>query len=79
MGIDDFYDMKSVDIKKAIGLIDSLTTLDDSQKERFSNIIKKILADFTKEYVSEKAKDYSERAKGYFEKIKFELPKNRIE
>ncbi|MFR5874928.1 MAG: Mbeg1-like protein [Eubacterium sp.] len=74
MGIDDFYDFKSVDVKKAIGLIDSLATLDDNQKERFKAILKKVFSDFTREYFSGKARDYSERAKDYLEKFKMELP-----
>lgn len=70
MGIDDFYDLKTVEIQKATGLIDSLSNLDESQKERFKQIIKKASSDFAKEYFSAKAKDYSERAKGYIGKFK---------
>lgn len=77
MGIDDFYDMKAVDVKKAIGLIDSLAMLDDEQKERFKAIIKKVLSDFTREFVSEKARDYSERARDYLDKFRIELPNKK--
>lgn len=66
MGIDDFYDLKTVDIQKATGLIDSVSNLDEKQKERFKLIIRKASSDFAKEYFSAKAKDYSDRAKGYF-------------
>lgn len=77
MGIDDFYDMKALDIKKAIGLIDTVSALDDNQKERFKTILKKVFTDFTRLFVSGKARDYSERAKGYFDKFKIELPNKK--
>jgi hypothetical protein len=77
MGVDDFYDMKSIDIKKAIGLIDSVATLDDEHKERFKGILKKIISDFTKEFVSTKAKDYSQHAKDILEKFKIDMPRNQ--
>ena len=65
MGIDDFYDLRTADIHRAIGLIDSLTNLDEAQKERFKMIIKKASSDFAKEFFSSKAKI----AKGYFDKF----------
>lgn len=77
MGIEDFYDLKSVDIKNALGLIDSLSSLDEMQKERFKLIIKRASADFAKEYFSGKARGYSKRAKQYFEQLKTELPKQQ--
>ena len=58
MGIEDFYDTKEIDIKKAFSLIDSITTLDDKQKSKFKQILKKIIADFTKEYLSQKTQPY---------------------
>jgi hypothetical protein len=58
MGIVDFYDTKEIDIKKALGLIDSVTTLDDEQKSKFKQILKKVIADFTKEYLSQKTQVY---------------------
>lgn len=70
MGIDDFYDLKTLEIQKATGLIDTLTNIDEAQKERFKQIIKKISSDFAKEYFSAMAKDYSDKAKGYFGKFK---------
>lgn len=69
LGIDDFYDMKDVDLRHVFILIDSLTTLDEAQKERFKQILKKASADFAKEYFGNKAKSYTDKAKGYFEKI----------
>lgn len=79
MGIDDFYDLKTSEIQKITGLIDSLTTLDEAQKERFKLIIKKVLSDFAKDFFTAKAKDYSTKAKDYFEKIKsrFEVEENK--
>lgn len=58
MGIEDFYDTREFDVKKGLGLIDSLTTLDEEQKEKFKHIIKKAFADFTKEYFNEKTQPY---------------------
>lgn len=58
MGIEDFYDTKEFDIKKALGLIDSITTLDDEHKTKFKQILKKVIADFTKEYISQKTQTY---------------------
>lgn len=55
IGIDDFYDIKTIDIKKCISLIDNFSKLDEKQKDRFKQIIKKASADFAKEYISEKA------------------------
>ena len=50
IGIEDFYDIKELDIIKVFGLIDSITTLDDEHKTKFKQILKKVIADFTKEY-----------------------------
>ena len=57
MGIEDFYDIRKLDIRRATGLIDSLSTLDDEHKERFKTILKKVSSDFAKEFFSEKAKN----------------------
>ncbi len=75
MGVEDFYDLKAVDIKNAINLIDTLSDVDDEQKIRFKSVLKRLSADFTKEFLTEKAKDYSKVAKQYFEQIKSDLPK----
>lgn len=61
-GIDDFYDLKEHDIRKALTLIDSVGNLDEEQKEKFKRIIKKVLADFTKEYFAERRKSAAEGA-----------------
>ncbi len=63
MGIDDFYDLQTKDFKKAFALIDSISELDNEKKERFKLIIKKTISDFTKEYLSIKAKEYIDRYK----------------
>lgn len=73
MSVEDFYDLKNFDLKNAFGLIDSLSNLDDAQKERFKLIIKRASADFAKEFISGKARGYSKRAKQYFEQLKEEL------
>jgi hypothetical protein len=56
LGIKDFYDLRGFDIKKAIMLINSLSTLNEEQKERFNKVIKIVATDFAKEYIAAKAK-----------------------
>lgn len=56
MGVEDFYDLKKFDIKKAISLIDTITTVSDEQKERFKTILKKASSDFAKAFVTDKTK-----------------------
>lgn len=65
MGIEDFYDIKEIDIKKVFSLIDSFGNIEEKQKEKFKQIFKKVSADFAKEYFSEKAQKYFDR----FEKL----------
>ncbi|MGN1421566.1 MAG: Mbeg1-like protein [Eubacterium sp.] len=65
MEIEDFYDIKEIDIRKAFSLIDSFSKIEESQKEKFKQILKKVSADFAKDYFSEKAQKYFER----FEKL----------
>lgn len=60
-GIDDFYDIKNVDIKRIFMLIDSLSILDEKQKERFKSILKKASGDFIKEYFSMRKNEYIEK------------------
>lgn len=73
IGLDDFYDMKAIDFQKAIELIDTITNIDEAQKERLKQILKKLSTEFAKEYFSSMAKDYSKRAKGFIEKF---IPSN---
>lgn len=61
MGIEDFYDIKEIDIKKVFSLIDSFGNIEEKQKEKFKQILKKVSADFAKEYFSEKAQKYFDR------------------
>lgn len=61
IGIDDFYDMKTVEIKRIFMLIDSLSILDVKQKERFKVILKKASADFAKEYFNIRKNEYLEK------------------
>jgi len=58
MGIKDYNDLKGFDIRRAITLINSLTTLNEEQKERFNKILKTVATDFAKEYITSKAKSY---------------------
>lgn len=68
MGVDDFYDVKNMDLKKIFSLVDSVTILDDEQKGRFKMILKKVSMDFSRKYFSDKAKSYTALFKGYFAK-----------
>lgn len=54
LGIEDFYDIKDLDLKRALGLIDTVSNLDEEQKEKFKQIIKKASTDFAKEYLNDK-------------------------
>lgn len=65
MGIEDFYDIREIDIKKAVSLIDSVGNLEEKQKEKFKQILKKVSADFAKEYISEKAQKYLDKIEKY--------------
>ncbi len=58
MEIDDFYDMKGFDIKRALKLVDSVGQLDEAKKEDFKSIIKKASSDFAKEFITSKYKNY---------------------
>lgn len=75
LGINDFYDLKAFELKKALGLIDSLSTLDNEQKERFKTIFKKASTDFAKEFITGKAKKYSSIAKGQIDRFKHDNSK----
>lgn len=61
IGIEDFYDIKEIDIKKVFSLIDSFGKIEVEQKEKFKQILKKVSADFAKEYFSEKAQKYLDK------------------
>lgn len=67
IGIDDFYDFKSLDLKKIYNAIDTLSDLTKEQKEHFKLIIKKASTDFAMEY-------FGTKARSYIDKIKPELP-----
>ena len=55
MGIKDVYDLRGFEIRKAITLINSLSTLNDEQKKKFIKLLTKVSADLAKEYISFKA------------------------
>lgn len=61
IGIEDFYDIKEIDIRKVFSLIDSFGRIEENQKEKFKHILKKVSADFAKEYFSEKAQKYFDK------------------
>lgn len=63
MDINDFYDLKKFDFYKISTLIDTFLSSDEDKKERFKNIIKRIITDFTKEYLTSVAKSYIDKIK----------------
>ena len=62
-GIDDFYDLKGFDIKKALGIINTLSNLNDAQKVKFKRLLRKVSADLTKLFITSKAKSYFHKRK----------------
>lgn len=56
IGIDDFYDLKLMDLKRIISIIDSVSEMDNEKNARFKAVLKKAVYDFSKEYFSQKAK-----------------------
>lgn len=73
MKIDDLYDFKNFDFKRAFYLLDSMSSLDESKTERFKQILKRVSTDFAKEFIQSKAKDYTQVAKQYLERLKNDL------
>lgn len=73
MEIDDFYDIKKFDVKRAFFLLDSLSTLDEKKKERFKLILKRASTDFAKEFIQSKAKGYTQIAKQYIGRFKSDI------
>lgn len=61
--INDFYDLKRVDFRKISALIDTFLSSDEKQRERFKDIIKRIISDFTKDYLTSMAKSYIDKFK----------------
>ena len=55
MGIKNFYDLKGFEIRRAITLINSLSTLNEKQKKKFIKLLTKVSADLAKEYITLKA------------------------
>ena len=82
IGIEDFYDIKELDIIKVFGLIESITTLDDEHKTKFKQILKKVIADFTKEYLSQKTQTYKNILESFSlkkkENIDINMDKNEV-
>lgn len=63
IGIEDFYDLKSFDLKKLFALIDSHSVLNEKQKERFKQIVKKAFNDFAREFFSNYRKSFIDKLK----------------
>ncbi len=60
-GIDDFYDWKSINFIKVIDIIDSIKILDYEQKERFKEILKNVISDFTKYFLANKGINHRQK------------------
>lgn len=58
MGIEDFYDLKDVDFRKALHLVDTFARLTPEQKENFKAIIKRASTDFAKDFFTIKYNSY---------------------
>ena len=56
IGIDDFYDLKLMDLKRVTSIVDSISEMDNEKNTRFKVVLKKAVYDFSKEYFSQKAK-----------------------
>lgn len=63
MGIEDFYDLKGFDFRKAFRLVDSVNELNDAQKENFKEIIKKASSGLAKEIFTGKYKSHLDSLK----------------
>ncbi len=61
MGIDDFYDLKYANFKKAFKSIEGIKFITEEQKDFIKDIIKVVLTDFTKDFVESKAKNFFDK------------------
>ena len=52
LGVYNFYDLKNVDKNLMFIILDSVQSLNPEQKERFIALVKKVIADAAKDYVS---------------------------
>jgi hypothetical protein len=58
MGVKDYNDLKGFDLRRAAALINSLSTLNEEQKEKFNKLLRKVSADLAKLLITSKAKSY---------------------
>lgn len=63
LGVEDFYDLKSTNLKKRLTSIDTLNDIDQTQKDFVKTILRKIISDYTKNFVGEKTKVFIEKHK----------------
>ncbi len=61
LGVADFYDLKSTNLKKRLASIDTLNEIDQTQKDFVKNILRKIISDYTKNFVGEKTKIFIDK------------------
>lgn len=63
LGVEDFYDLKSTNLKKLLTSIDTFNDIDQTQKDFVKTILRKIISDYTKNFVGEKTKIFIEKHK----------------
>ena len=63
LGVEDFYDLKSTNLKKRLTSIDTLNEIDQSQKDFMKSILRKIISDYTKNFVGEKTRNFIDKHK----------------
>ena len=73
LGISSFYDLKELDVNMMTLFIDSHQTLTPEQKKRFNALVRKVMADVAKGYVS----DYTKKGKVYVKKVTSRIPFKR--
>lgn len=61
LGVEDFYDLKSTNLKKRLTSIDTLNEIDQTQKDFVKTILHKIISDYTKNFVGEKTKTFIDK------------------
>lgn len=61
LGVEDFYDLKSINLKKRLSAIDTLNDIDQTQKDFIKSILKKIINDYTKGFVGTKTKNFIDK------------------
>jgi hypothetical protein len=61
LGVASFYDIKDIDLKSAMKIMDTIKTLDEDKRETFKFVMKKFTKDFAKLYFFSKKQEYMEK------------------